>query len=102
MTTRKNASTRTFPIVLKSIIADAVRDTPAFSRTDKKIRVLLRARAECVAIHERNTSWVAMNAAQYDLIRSTFDPVYAARIAKPARAPRKRNARTNASAATVD
>lgn len=82
MTTRKSI---TFPVVLKTIISDVHRDNKSFTLNDKQIRSRLRAK---VPAHIRNTSWVANNQRDYDAIRSAFDATYAAKVAKPARAPR--------------
>jgi hypothetical protein len=90
MPARKSTS---FPVVLKSIINDAHKSNPSFTLNDKQIRSRLRSK---VASHIRNTSWVANNQREYDAIRAAFDTAYAAKIAKPARAPR---ARKNATAA---
>jgi hypothetical protein len=79
----------TFPIVLKSIINDAHKSNASFTLNDKQIRSRLRTK---VAAHIRNTSWVANNQREYDAIRSAFDTAYAAKIAKPARAPRTKKA----------
>lgn len=85
--------TRTFPIVLKSIIDDAHKSNPSFTLNDKQIRSRLRARF--ADSHVKNTSWIATNSREYDAIRSTFDSAYAAKIAKPAR---KRRTKTSAPA----
>lgn len=88
-----------FPLVLKTIIADAVSDKtiPAAIADNrdypKKVRAKLR-----VALrdsHLLNTSWVATSQAEYDAMRSAFDPLYAASLVKPAKAkaPRKPKAR---------
>jgi len=77
---------RTFPIVLKQIIQDAAKDTPTFTRTDKQVRAMLRTKF--ADKHAKNTSWVASTAAEYDRLRSAFDPAYAAKIAKPRRTPK--------------
>ncbi len=89
-------STRTFPLVLKSIISDAHKSNPTFTLNDKQIRS--RLRAKFADAHIRNTSWVANNAREYDAIRSAFDAKYAASIAKPARARRPRAAKSPAPA----
>jgi hypothetical protein len=78
-------STRTFPIVLKTIIDDAHKDNKSFTLNDKQIRSRLRVK---IASHLRNTSWVANNAKEYDAIRAAFDATYATKIAKPVRKPR--------------
>jgi hypothetical protein len=82
MTARKSI---TFPVVLKTIISDVHRDNKSFTLNDKQIRSRLRAK---VPAHIRNTSWVANNQRDYDAIRSAFDATYAAKVTKPARAPR--------------
>jgi hypothetical protein len=83
-----NRKTRSFPIVLKSIIDDAHKDNKSFTLNDKQIRSRLRAKLN--ASHIKNTSWVANNAREYDAIRAAFDAAYAAKIAKPARVRRSR------------
>jgi hypothetical protein len=79
----------TFPVVLKTIISDVHRDNKSFTLNDKQIRSRLRAK---VSAHIRNTSWVANNQRDYDAIRAAFDTTYAAKVAKPARAPRAKKA----------
>lgn len=90
----RNNSTRTFPVVLKSIIADAHKSNPTFTLNDKQIRS--RLRAKFADSHIRNTSWIATSSREYDAIRSAFDAKYAASIAKPARVRRPRVAKTPA------
>jgi hypothetical protein len=82
--------TRTFPVVLKTIIDDAHKDNKSFTLNDKQIRSRLRTK---VASHIRNTSWVAHNAKEYDAIRAAFDAAYATKIAKPIRVRRPRAAK---------
>lgn len=79
MTNTKTA-TVTFPVVLKTILGHVVRDVPNSTLDTKKMRVKLRARPPFD--HDANAAWIATNAREYDAIRSMFDPVYAARIAK--------------------
>lgn len=84
---KSNTKTRVFPIVLKTIIDDAMRDKTIVDDNAKKIRAKLR-----VALandHVKNTSWIATNAREYDRIRCAFDTQYATRIANA----RKRNAK---------
>lgn len=90
--TRKTNTARTFPIVLKTIVSDAVaQKTLSETNADpKKIRAKLRVAFRDV--HAKNTSWVANNAREYDAIRSAFDANYALRIAKPARKTRAKPA----------
>jgi hypothetical protein len=78
-----------FPIVLKTILDDIVRDVPTFTKDTKAMRVVLRTKMK--DLHSHNAAWVATSQSEYDAIRSLFDPAYASRIAKPAkvRAPRK-------------
>lgn len=94
-------NTRSFPVVLKDIIRDTAKDTPSFALNDKQVRARLRANEKARSIHAKNTSWVANNAKEYDLIRCAFDNAYAAKIAKPAKA-RKPRAAKPAPAATTE
>jgi hypothetical protein len=89
----RSTKTRTFPIVLKTIIDDAHKDNKSFTLNDKQIRSRLRTK---VASHIRNTSWVAHNAKEYDAIRAAFDAAYATKIAKPVRVRKPRAAKTPA------
>jgi hypothetical protein len=86
---RPTARDATVP--LKLIIRDIVAANPtsplAEPRSDKRIRVWLRANMNDV--HERNAAW-AFDAKQYDRVRAQFDPAYAASIAPAPRAPRTR------------
>jgi len=91
-------TTRSFPMVLKSIITDTAKDTPSFALNDKQVRARLRANEKARTIHAKNTSWVANNAKEYDIIRAGFDNAYAAKLAKPAKAPRKPKAKAPAAA----
>ena len=86
----RNSKTRSFPVVLKTIIADAHRDNKSFTLNDKQIRSRLRARF--ADAHVKNTSWVANNAREYDAIRAAFDNAYATKIAKPRRARKTKTA----------
>lgn len=81
--------TRTYPVVLKTIIGDAAKDNKTFALNDKQVRQRLRA---AFPTHVKNTSWVANNAKEYDAIRIAFDKAYAAKNAKPARKPRAKKA----------
>ncbi len=87
--TKRNNETRVFPIVLKTIINDAMRDKTIVDDNAKKIRARLRSTLN--ETHVKNTSWIAMNARDYDRIRCAFDTQYATRIANA----RKRNAKKN-------
>lgn len=92
-------STRTFPIVLKTIISDVHKDNKSFTLNDKQIRSRLRSNAAVRAFHIPNTSHVANTPSQYDAMRAAFDTTYAAKIARPARAPRaKKSTPANADA----
>lgn len=100
MSRKANNETRVFPIVLKTIINDAMRDKTIVDDNDKKIRAKIRANAHAIETtkHVKNTSHVARNQTEYDALRCAFDNVYAQRIndAKIAkRATRKRVAKTN-------
>lgn len=99
---KRNTKTRSFPIVLKTIIDDAMRDETINDDNAKRIRAKLRANANANAIHARNTSWIATTSNDYDIIRCAFDATYreqcerrAKRNAKTNATPRKRNAKTN-------
>lgn len=82
--------TRSFPVVLKSIINDTHKANPSFTLNDKQIRS--RLRAKLADSHIRNTSWVANNQREYDAIRAAFDPAYAASLTRKPRAPRAKKA----------
>lgn len=87
MTRKANTTSRVFPIVLKTIINDAMNDKTIVDDNAKKIRAKLR-----VALrdeHALNTSWVATSSREYDRIRCAFDAKYAQRLADA----RKRNAK---------
>lgn len=86
----RNNSSIVFPVVLKTIISHTHRDDKAFAKNDKQVRATLRAKG--VNNHIRNTSWIATNMREYDAIRTAYDAAYAARIAKPAKAPRVKKA----------
>lgn len=85
--TRSTKTTRTASpvanIVLKTIHDDIVRANPNTTLTTKKMRVKLRATMK--EFHVPNASWL-FTQAQYDTARSMFDPAYAAKIAKQAKA----------------
>jgi len=76
-------TTSTKTIALKTIHNDIVTANPRSTLTTKAMRVKLRAKMK--ATHEHNASWT-FSKAEYDKVRSMFDPAYAAKIAKPARA----------------
>lgn len=84
---KSNTKTRVFPIVLKTIISDAIVDKTIVDDNAKKIRAKLRV--AFANDHMKNTSWVANNQRDYDRLRSAFDPAYATRLANA----RKRNAK---------
>lgn len=84
---KSNTKTRVFPIVLKTIIDDAMREKTIVNDDAKKIRAKLRV--AFANEHVKNTSWIATNAREYDRIRCAFDNVYATKIANA----RKRNAK---------
>ena len=91
---KNNTKSRTFPIVLKTIIDDAMREKTINDDNAKKIRAKLR-----VAFrddHVKNTSWIATNARDYDRIRCAFDAKYRDRIANARkRTTKKRDTTTN-------
>lgn len=76
------ATTRVFPIVLKTIINDAMNDKTIVDDNDKKIRAKIRANAHAIETtqHIKNTSHVARNQIEYDALRCAFDRVYAQRL----------------------
>lgn len=92
MTRKANTKTRVFPIVLKTIIDDAMREKTIIDDNAKKIRAKLRV--EFRETHAKSTSWVATTQREYDAIRSTFDVKYRERLANA----RKRNTKTRANA----
>lgn len=92
--TKNNTKTRVFPIVLKTIIDDAMRDKTIVDDNAKKIRAKLRAKF--ANDHVKNTSWIAMNARDYDRIRCAFDTQYETRIANARkRVAKKKTTQTN-------
>lgn len=94
-TTRKaNAKTRVFPIVLKTIIDDAMRDKTIIDDNAKKIRAKLRVAFRDT--HAKNTSWVASTQREYDAIRCAFDVAYATRIANARKRVTKTRAKNDA------
>lgn len=74
--------TTNFPVVLKTIIAQAIAEKTLLEANadEKKLRAKLRI-AKPVP-HVKGTTWQAMNAKELDAIRCVIDPVYAARLAK--------------------
>lgn len=93
---RNTTKNRVYPIVLKSIIADAHRDNKSFTLNDKQIRS--RLRAKFADAHIKNTSWIATSSREYDAIRCAFDVQYANRVASS----RKRNAKKNDAISNVE
>lgn len=73
---------RVFPIVLKTIINDAMNDKTIVDDNDKKIRAKIRANAHAIETtqHIKNTSHVARNQNEYDALRCAFDRVYSQRL----------------------
>lgn len=92
MTTRKNTAAAT-PVVLKDLHRDILKANPTSTLTTKKMRVLLRQKM--AEVHARNSSWV-FDAKSYDQARALFDPAYAKKIAKPAKAPRAKKVKADA------
>lgn len=91
---KRNTKSRAFPIVLKTIIDDAMRDKTIVDDNAKKIRAKLRVAFR--EQHAKNTSWVANNQREYDALRCAFDARYNERmIASRKRASRKANAQSN-------
>lgn len=99
--TKSNTKSRVFPIVLKTIINDAMRENTIADDNAKKIRAKLR-----VALnddHVKNTSWIATNAREYDRIRCAFDARYNERlIASRKRATKKNVTKTNDETTTTN
>jgi len=100
MSRKNNTTSRTFPIVLKSIINDAMNDKTIVDDNAKKIRAKIRANENAITktSHVKNTSHVAHNQTQYDALRCAFDNVYAQRLIdakKRNTTSRKRNTTSN-------
>lgn len=93
MSRKNNTQSRSYPIVLKSIIADAHRDNKNFTLNDKQIRS--RLRAKFVDTHIKNTSWIATNSREYDAIRCAFDVAYANARANARKRTSKRETKSN-------
>lgn len=74
--------TSNFPVVLKTIIAQAIAEKTLLEANadEKKLRAKLRI-AKPVP-HVKGTTWQAMNAKEEEAIRCVIDPVYAERLAK--------------------
>lgn len=83
--TRSTKNAIATPVVLKDLHRDILKANPNMTLTTKKMRVILRQKM--ADVHAKNSSWV-FDAKAYDAARSLFDPAYAKKIAKPARAPR--------------
>ena len=90
---KANTKTRAFPIVLKTIIDDAMRERTINDDNAKKIRAKLRVAFRDV--HVKNTSWIATNTREYDAIRCAFDANYATRVANARKRSRKAKTKTN-------
>lgn len=86
---KNNAKTRNFPIVLKTIIDDAMREKTIVDDNAKKIRAKLRV--AFANSHVKNTSWIANNSREYDAIRCAFDARYAQRIENARKRSSKKN-----------
>lgn len=86
---KNNAKTRNFPIVLKTIIDDAMREKTIIDDNAKKIRAKLRV--AFANSHVKNTSWIANNSREYDAIRCAFDARYAQRIENAKKRTTKKN-----------
>lgn len=98
---KNNTKSRQFPIVLKTIIDDAMREKTIVNDDAKKIRAKLRV--AFANEHVKNTSWIATNAREYDRIRCAFDNAYATRIANARkRSTRKNDATSNDVASNVE
>jgi len=93
MSRKNNMKTRVYPIVLKTIIDDAMREKTIIDDNAKKIRAKLRV--AFAQSHVKNTSWIANNSREYDAIRCAFDARYAQTIENARkRSTRKNNAPT--------
>ena len=91
---RSTTKTRVFPIVLKTIIDDAMREKTIVDDNAKKIRAKLRVAFR--ETHAKNTSWVANTQREYDAIRCAFDARYNERMTNARkRNAKKRDATTN-------
>lgn len=86
---KSNTKTRVFPIVLKTIIDDAMREKTIVDDNAKKIRAKLRV--ALASSHIRNTSWIATNSREYDAIRCAFDAKYATRVEQSRKRATKKN-----------
>lgn len=89
MSRKTNTKTRVYPIVLKTIIDDAMRDKNIVDDNAKKIRAKLRV--AFAQSHVKNTSWIANNSREYDAIRCAFDARYAQRIENAKKRTTKKN-----------
>lgn len=89
MSRNTDTKSRAYPIVLKTIIDDAMREKTIVDDNAKKIRAKLRV--AFAQSHVKNTSWIANNSREYDAIRCAFDARYAQRIENA----KKRNAKKN-------
>lgn len=83
---RNTQSHETPSIVLKTIHDDIMKANANATITPKKMRVKLRATMR--EVHVANSSWI-FTQSQYDVVRSMFDPAYAAKIVKAAKAAAK-------------
>lgn len=81
-------------IPLKRVHDDILKANPKATITTKDMRRKLRATKDIpvLASHVRNASWVFASGAEYDAVRALFDAAYRAKIAKPAKAPKKAKA----------
>lgn len=86
---KSDTKTRVYPIVLKTIIDDAMRDKNIVDDNAKKIRAKLRV--VFANNHVKNTSWIANNSREYDAIRCAFDARYAQRIENARKRSTKKN-----------
>jgi hypothetical protein len=67
-------------IVLKTIHNDIIKSNPDSTLTTKQMRTALRKRAAEFA-HARHNAWTFTDA-ERDVVRSMYDPAYAAKIAR--------------------
>lgn len=100
---KNDAKTIVFPCVLKTIISHTMRDDKTFTKNDKQIRAILRAKFNDA--HVKNTSWIATNMREYDALRRAYDRAYDAtlnNVKKVRTNTRKANTKTNVDVVTHD
>jgi hypothetical protein len=98
--TKNNTKSRVFPIVLKTMIDDAMREKTINDDNAKKIRA--RLRVAFANEHVKNTSWIATTQREYDRIRCAFDATYATRLTNARKRNTKKNATTSNDVVTTN